>query len=610
MPRAFQKLIASAILIFSFFGKGVLQSNLAAIGALTIVASLLPGTSQAQTQSTSAELEWAACRDSDVAPLPWVLPNKAQPVLETARKTLLSAYTHGLNPADYRADELDAQAERLLLTRASAATLGNEDEFADELRRFNQRMTKAVTCYLDHVNNGVLNPKSLHSDIDIPAKDWRAGVALTQAWTRGNVFSLLKATRPADPQYQQLRVALAQYRVLAETERDQRFIRLPVSQSLKPGARHMEIAEIRDRLVLLGDMSEADRAAAFVTDSESEVNGSANAADDLLILAPRYGTLTQAAVKRFQLRHGLVDDAVIGQQTRQAMMTPVFARVAQLEMALERLRWLPDVSHQRIIRVNLPEFRLTATESGHAFSGPTIDSRVQIGKSGRSPTPLYMAEIKHIEFSPYWNVPYRIARDELLPKFRKNLKRMRQLDMEIKAKTGKIYRDASPKVLDMLLHGKARLRQRPGRKNALGRFKFVLPNARGIFMHDTLSQRLFSSTQRDFSHGCVRVENPMALAQLILRDNKRWTSDRVEKAINAGKPSWVKPATPVTVMFTYETARIDPNGSVVFLNDVYDYDSQTVASVARWAAMDYDNVNTTARNSAEGRKLAQLAIGT
>jgi len=369
----------------------------------------------------------------------------------------------------------------------------------------------------------------------------------------------------------------------------------------------MEIAEIRDRLVLLGDMSKADRSEAFATDRESEVEGSTLAADDLLILAPRYGTLTEAAVKRFQLRHGLVADGVIGKQTRQAMMTPVFARVAQLEMALERLRWLPDISHQRIIRVNLPEFRLTATESGQAFSDLTIDSRVQIGKSGRSPTPVYMAEIKHIEFSPYWNVPYSIARDELLPKFRNNLKRMRQLDMEIKAKTGKIYRHATPKLLDMVLRGEGRLRQRPGRKNALGRFKFVLPNARGIYLHDTLSQRLFSSTERDFSHGCVRVEEPMALAQLILRDNKRWTDERLEKAISASKPTWAKPATPVTVMFTYETARIETDGSVVFLKDVYDYDRQTVASVTRWAKMDYDNVNATARNSAEGRRLAQLA---
>ena len=575
------------------------------VGAMLMSTGVLA--SSATAQADARDRHEIACLDESFTPLPWLTPTYAQPVLSAARETLLGAYTHGLNPSDYQADELDAQAERLIAASQDVATNDNADEFADQLSAFNQRMTRAVICYLDHVNNGVLDPKTLHADIDVPRKSWRAGDALDQAWVRGNVFSLLKSTQPKDPQYQQLRVALAKYRGLADVERDQRFLRLPVSQSLIPGMRHMEITEIRDRLVLLGDLSETDRAAAFAADSRSELVASTQIVDDLLILAPRYDELTQAAVERFQHRHGLASDGIIGEQTRRALMTPMYARVAQLEMALERLRWVPDVSTKRVIRVNLPEFRLTATESGLASSVLSLDSRVQIGKADRSPTPLYMAEIKHIEFSPYWNVPYRIARDELIPKFRKDLRRMRRMDFEVKAKTGKVYRNATPKLLDMVVQGKARLRQRPGEKNALGRFKFVLPNARGIFLHDTLSQHLFASNQRDFSHGCVRVEEPMALAEMILRDNKRWTSDRIEDAVNASKPSWVKPASPVTVMFTYETARVARDGSVVFLSDVYDYDTQTVASVSRWAGMNYDNVNATARNSAEGQKLARLA---
>ncbi|MFK7963243.1 MAG: murein L,D-transpeptidase [Burkholderiaceae bacterium] len=596
---------------FAKCSKHVVVKGVVVVGAMILSSGVLAGTATAQANTVNRyEI---ACVDQSLAPLPWLTPLDAQPVLSTARQTLLGAYTHGLNPSDYQADELDAQAERLITASRDVATNGNADEFADEIRAFNQRMTRAVACYLDHVNNGVLDPKTLHADIDVPRKNWHAGDALTQAWLRGNAFSLLKSTRPKSPQYQQLRVALAKYRGLADTERDQRFLRLPVSQSLVPGMRHMEITEIRDRLVLLGDLSEADRTAAFEADSRSELAESTQIVDDLLILAPRYDDLTRAAVERFQHRHGLVSDGIIGEQTRRALMTPMYARVAQLEMALERLRWLPDVSNERVIRVNLPEFRLTATESGLDSADLSLDSRVQIGKADRSPTPLYMAEIKHIEFSPYWNVPYRIARDELIPKFRKDLKRMRRMDFEVKAKTGKVYRNATPKLLDMVVQGKARLRQRPGLKNALGRFKFVLPNARGIFLHDTLSQHLFASNQRDFSHGCVRVEEPMALAEMILRDNERWTRQRIEDAVNASKPSWVKPASPVTVMFTYETARVSPDGSVVFLKDVYDYDSQTVASVARWAAMNYDNVNATARNSAEGEKLAKLsrqAVGT
>ena len=348
-------------------------------------------------------------------------------------------------------------------------------------------------------------------------------------------------------------------------------------------------------------MSADERAAAETLDTIllSE-NGSADASN-AQILAPLYDEVTERAVRRFQQRHGLTTDGIVGAQSLQALSTPMYQRVAQIEMAMERLRWLPDLPEHNVVRVNMPEFRLTVSTGQEE-----LESRVVIGKSVRHPTPIYIGKLKHIEFSPYWNVPWSIAKRELVPAMMRDLGRMQSNNMEIVTRDGRVHTSASKSLLQQVANGQARMRQRPGAHNALGRYKFVLPNPRGIYLHDTRSVSLFNRDRRDFSHGCVRVEQSLDLARLALHGNDGWDQSRLERASRSSKPIYAIPEQAMTVVFTYQTVSVDAEGKTRFLPDVYGYNPRTVRSVQRWANINADNVNATARNSVGGSKLASL----
>ncbi len=564
------------------------------------ISSLLLGMASAQTVSQPTR----ACAQDSIEALAWITPASAAPALTSARQTLLAAYTHGLDPADYRADDLDARAHELLARVNQPSAGSGATSLAGELSAFNRDFTIQLACLLTHTRLGALQPEQLHGDIDIPQRRWNAADALKQAWHADELEQLLHNAYPANRQYQGLRIALARYRELANRELAS-SAHWPITAAvLTPGMRDMAVRELRERLVLLGDMSEHERLEAELADTVLETDPAVTA-DTAPILAPRYDRYTVDAVRRFQARHALLDDGIVGRKTLAELNTPIFQRIAQIEMSMERLRWLPEFDNERVIRVNLPEFRLTAD---HPDQSEPLDAKVVIGKSGSSPTPMYVGRIKHLEISPFWYVPAEIARSEILPRLRDDPSRLARMDMEITTANGQVHREATPAILDALASGRAKLRQRPGERNALGRFKFVLPNSRGIYLHDTSSRHLFARTQRDLSHGCVRVEDPMALARLILQDSPGWDDERLADAANADRPTYARPVRPVIVVFSYETARINAHGQVNFLPDVYDYDSRTLASVRRWATMNHENVNSTARNSDEGRKLARLSF--
>lgn len=575
----------------------VLIKTVIAVGLCTLTAT-----------ASANRLAADVCHGSPGQTVPWISTTAESPALMHARSSLLSAFTHGLNPTDYSADQLDAQAERLIKTMSQWQDHEQTDSLELEINAFNRQMTGAMTCYLNDVKLGALDPKSLHSDIDIPTRSWTAQKALQTAWNEESIISLLQTAYPRDAQYQQLRIALAAYRKLAENERTNRHYDLKASKILRPEDRDMAINALRNRLVFLGDLTDTERRTAEENDLR-EIMGTEPGQEAIApILAPIFDELTVTAVRRFQARHGLTDDGVVGRQTVNALNTPVYERVAQIEMAMERMRWLPDMGSATVVRVNLPEFSLTASNNQASATTETLKSRVVIGRSGKYPTPMYVGQLKRIEFSPYWNVPQSISQREIVPKIRRDLGKMARMNMEIVNGKGKIFRHASPALLNQVVSGEARLRQRPGKKNALGRFKFVLPNARGIFLHDTVSKSLFNRVKRDFSHGCIRVEQPMNLARAVLKDSPRWTEARIQRAAKSKRPVVATPAKPVMVVFTYQTAAVNDMGQMVFLPDIYKYDRRTVASVERWASLNFENVNATARNSAEGQKLASLNL--
>ncbi|MFM8338375.1 MAG: L,D-transpeptidase family protein, partial [Fluviibacter sp.] len=250
-------------------------------------------------------------------------------------------------------------------------------------------------------------------------------------------------------------------------------------------------------------------------------------------------------MKLFQKRHGLTPDGVIGKGTFEQLNTPPSARVEQIVLTMERLRWTPLMADKRMLVVNLPEFELRGLEIDGSQVQIPLQMNVIVGKSLNTQTPMFNEQMRMIEFSPYWNVPPSIARGETVPKLRRDPGYFDRQGFEIVTRSGEVVTSLSDEQLAAVQRGEARIRQRPGAQNALGDIKFIFPNNDNIYMHHTPSVGLFQRDRRDFSHGCIRVESPVALAEFVLRDEPEWTQERIREAMENGKSRTIRLKTPI-----------------------------------------------------------------
>jgi murein L,D-transpeptidase YcbB/YkuD len=302
--------------------------------------------------------------------------------------------------------------------------------------------------------------------------------------------------------------------------------------------------------------------------------------------APRepgvYDAALAAAVARFQERHGVAPDGVIGPATRAALAVPLATRVRQIELALERFRWLPHRFARPPIAVNIPEFRLFALreqDGRYVRADDQLSMRVIVGKAWRHQTPVFESEIRTVVFWPWWEVPASIARGEMLPELQRDPGYLEQQQLELVDgwKAGAQVLAPSPENLEGLAAGALRLRQRPGPRNSLGLVKFLLPNPYHVYLHGTPARGLFARDARAFSHGCIRVEDPLALASWVLRDEPRWSRAAIAAALAGPETREVRVARPTPVYVLYLTAVPRPDGSVRFLPDVYGLDARLIS---------------------------------
>jgi murein L,D-transpeptidase YcbB/YkuD len=277
------------------------------------------------------------------------------------------------------------------------------------------------------------------------------------------------------------------------------------------------------------------------------------------------------ALQAFQERHGLAPDGVLGRTTLQQLNVPPAARARQIELALERLRWTPFMQGPRMIVVNVPEFVLRAYEVQGGRVDVQLTMKVIVGKAMDTRTPLFDEDMRSIEFSPYWNVPPSIARQDILPRLRRDPAYFERQGFEFVTAGGQVVTTLSEAHLDAVLHGGWRIRQRPGVQNALGDIKFVFPNRTNIYLHHTPAPQLFERDRRDFSHGCIRVQAPVALAQFVLRDEPAWTEERIRQAMEQGVSSTLRLKQPLPVLIAYSTV-IVKGGRVFFYPDLYGHD--------------------------------------
>jgi murein L,D-transpeptidase YcbB/YkuD len=473
----------------------------------------------------------------------WTSGGKPTPAARHAIDVLASADERGLHPADYDAALLARRAEALTSAAPPAAR---------DVGWFDVALSIGVLRHVSDVHIGRVNPTTLAVGINVEPKKLDLARELRGAIGGDRVAALVRDAEPRFVQYRNLKTAYARYRELAA---DSTIPTVRVSKTLRPGDAFAGVDALRRRLVALGDLS-------------AESTGAGN---DV------YDAVVAAAVGRFQERHGLVADSVLGPGTAAAINVPLSRRLRQLELALERIRWLPAFESGPFVVVNVPGFQLYAFDTLGATGEPNLTMNVVVGKAevGRQ-TPLFERDMEYMIFRPYWVIPPGILRREILPAVRRDPGYLASHDMEIYRGSG----DTGPALpttsanLARVSRGELGIRRRPGPRNDLGLAKFIFPNDHNVYMHGTPATALFSRARRDFSHGCIRLEDPARFAVWVLRDPNKWSLEQVQAAMNGTRSERVNPTRPIPVTVLYTTAVVRPDGVVFFYDVVYGDDAR------------------------------------
>ena len=469
----------------------------------------------------------------------WLNAGRPTPDAIQAVDILTSASEEGLDPRDYDAAGL---ARRLTQARQDP-TLAEAAQ-----AQLDAALTAALQRYLVDLRSGRVDPRQIHANFDAQGPAPLDTLAfLREAVAGRRVAEALRQAEPRLPMYASLREALARYRALNDHPAWQEALPPLPGRKLVAGQAYAGLPLLARRLQVLGDLSVG---AAVSEHFEGEL---------------------VAALQAFQERHGLTPDGALGQATLQQLNVTPPDRARQIELSLERLRWTPFLQGPRMIVVNIPEFVLRAYEVRDAQVHVQLTMKVIVGKALDTRTPLIDEAMRFIEFSPYWNVPPSIARHETVPRLRRDPAYFQQQGFEFLDPSGQVVSTLSETNLDAVLHGGWRIRQRPGRKNALGDIKFVFPNHDNIYLHHTPTPRLFERDRRDLSHGCIRVQEPVALAQFVLRDEPAWTEDRIRQTMEKGESSTLALKQPLPVLIAYSTVLVK-GGRVFFYPDLYGHD--------------------------------------
>jgi murein L,D-transpeptidase YcbB/YkuD len=459
----------------------------------------------------------------------------------------------GLEPSSYRGEALQGFATTL----TAAATRQPLD-----VARFEVGLSASILRYFKDLHIGRIDPRTIGFRMTAPGDEHEFDALLRSALADHRLIEAAAALPPPLALYRALRAKLAQYRTLAADP----TLTLPPSltAAVKPGEPYDGVIALRRLLVALGDLPA--NASGPVESSTYE------------------GTLVEG-VRHFQVRHGLEADGILGKATQAALRVPLKWRARQIELALERLRWLPHLGDDRLLAVNIPMFRLWVWDTIPPNGAPSFGMDIIVGRAALNrQTPVFVEEMEYVIFRPYWNVPPSIARGEIVPAVRRDPDYLRREDMEIVSGAGDDARPVpfSAATLAELERGRLRVRQRPGPKNSLGLVKFVFPNDANVYLHGTPATQLFRQRRRDFSHGCVRVADPVALAEWALKGQDEWTRDRIVAAMNADRPTQVNLTRPIQVILYYVTAAVMPeDGAIWFAEDIYGHDVKLDRALVR-----------------------------
>lgn len=478
----------------------------------------------------------------------WTSAGQPNPIALSLISIFQHAEEKGLNPEDYDALRWPDRLQSLH-TAPDSMTIAC----------FDVALTVSAMRYSSALVAGRVNPRSIGYRMALAAKSFDpAGFLRNQAMTSPNLDQTFQSIEPSFVTYRRTEKALARYIQLAQLDDGEK---LPaVRKTIDPGQTYAGIPRLARLLHLVEDLpSEATR---YQTSQTYD------------------GALVEA-VKRFQRRHGLDEDGRLGAATIRQLNVPLQERVRQLQLALERWRWLPTSFSAPPIFVNIADFRLRALDEDKKVA---LDMRVVVGRAIRTQTPVFSAEMTHVIFRPYWNVPRSILRNEILPQVVRDRSYLVRKNFEVTTHDGRVVArgNVSDEILEQLRRGSLTIRQMPGPDNSLGLVKLVFPNEDDVYLHDTPATRLFARSRRDFSHGCIRVERPAELAAWALRNNPGWTIQRVQEAMQHGDDdSTVNLTKRIPVYIVYGTAIVYENAEAHFNEDIYGLDSRLATALAK-----------------------------
>ncbi len=520
---------------------GELQNRIASYLCRRVRIEPLPTSIKVENRELRAQylIPFYAQRDYRAA---WLsAEGKPSSAVDDLLKALGEADRDGLRASDYQRSAL--QKLRGVLEQGNAST-------AEQLADADLLFTDAYLSYATHLLAGRLSPRKVDPDWTIKPRSRDLAAILQEALANDKVIASLRALAPQSKGYVQLRETLRRYRKI-EQEGGWPVISAGslASNASGSGAARTQGARaqaLRLRLQASGDLDGGE--------------AGKNAA---------YDKTVAGALRRFQRRHGLTETGTVNAATLAALNVPVSVRIRQIELNMERWRWLPDEFGSRYILVNIPSFRMSVIENGK----PVIESNVVVGRQERQ-TPTFTANMAYLVLSPKWYVPRSIAIKDKLPQLRRN-------PYALAGQGIRVYNNAGQQINPGTVKWSAvgasnfnyQLRQDAGPRNALGGIKFMFPNPYNVYLHDTPSRSLFSRSQRTFSSGCIRISNPVELAEYLLKHDPKWSREAIKTAAASGKPRVVNLPQEVPVYLLYWTVWADENGEIQFRDDIYHRDT-------------------------------------
>lgn len=528
-------------------------------GLALLLALALPGPLQAQQSGSQTE---AAPAETQVVPPPRFLDPET-PIAKAVAAAMAPGLPEGLvlyygerafSPVWFTEDGLTENAHLVIAAMAAAndhalnpnnydplgfikrsETAVSEEDWA----RFDLDLSVQFLRYATHLSSGRVQPNAVNKALNLFPDRPDPKTLFENAGKTEDFSAFLDSLAPQSDNYSRLKRRLAQFR---EKAAQGGFTPVPDGEVLKPGMSDPRIATLRQRLI------------------EEDIPGAADHTGDVYD-----GTLVEA-VQAFQEYHGLATDGVIGKNTLARLNIPLQDKLIQMELNMERRRWMRDDLGDFYIFSNLADQNLKVVRNGKTIH----TARVVVGKPYHA-TPVFSDKLEYVEINPYWNVPYSIATKEYLPKLKQN-------PTALSSKQIRVFQNGNEVAPTQVAWNSYsggnfpfRLRQDPGDGNALGRIKFMFPNQFNIYIHDTPSKSLFSQAERAFSHGCIRVSNPFKLADVLLVDTNA-TPGHWQTIRDGGERTVVQPKVPIEVHLSYLTAWMNKDGSTHFRKDIYGRD--------------------------------------